>query len=296
MEHPVFGSMIAMAAVVAVLALAPLAAAAQAPTAAAKTWDPPRTPDGQPDFQGIWEVQTAGGFPQYSLEGTDLDLRHNLITQGRADQTYKSMVVDPADGKIPYQPWAKAKKRENFENHTYPTKPEYIDGRTRCHVPGVPRQIWSGEHQIIQTPGYVLMMIEWTHAYRIIPLDGRPHLGGNIRLYQGDSRGRWEGNTLLIDVTNSNGREWLDAGGDFYSDALHVVERWTFIDADTIHYAVTLEDPKVYTRPWKMVFTLTRLKEKGYELLEHACHEGERATQSFLSYSKPTESAEQKTR
>ena len=125
------------------------------------------------------------------------------------------------------------------------------------------------------------MMIEFVHAFRIIPLDGRPHVGENIQLWQGDSRGHWEGNTLVVDVTNSNGK-WLDVSGDFHSDALHVVERWTFVDADTLNVEVTMEDPKVYTTPWKMAFTFTRKKEKDYEVIEYACPEGERDVQHML--------------
>ena len=263
--------------------LAPVPAARQAPTAAAKNWNPPRTPDGQPDIQGYWTLLAGDAFPQGSLEGI-MDPAWSL---GRPPGNYKSVVVDPADGKIPYQPWALAKKNDNFANHLKPTKRQYLDGRTLCHLPGAPRDVYSGAAeagvvpQIIQTPGYVVMMIEFVHAFRLIPLDGRPHVGENIQLWQGDSRGHWEGNTLVVDVTNANGK-WLDVTGDFHSDALHVVERWTFVDADTLGLEVTMEDPKVYTRRWKMAFTLTRNKEKDYEMMEYACVEGERDAQRML--------------
>ena len=140
------------------------------------------------------------------------------------------------------------------------------------------------------------MMIEFAHAYRIIPLDGRPHVGENLKLWQGDSRGRWEGNTLVVDVTNHNDKTWFDIVGDFHSDAMRVVERFTVVDADTIDYEATIEDPKVYTRPWKIVFTAARQKEQGFELMEHSCHEGERAAQRFLSYSSSPKETSQKTR
>jgi len=292
------GSLIALAAVVAVLSLAPIPVAGQARTAAAKTWDPPRTPDGQPDIQGFWNVGTVGGEggPQYSLEGFAND-QHSLIT-GQRRGSRQSVIVDPADGKIPYQPWAAKKAMEHFDNSAYPVKPEHIDGRTRCYLPGVPRQLWSatGGYQILQTPGYVVMMIEFTHAYRIISLDGRPHVGENISLWQGDSRGHWEGNTLVVDVTNHNDKTWFDIVGDFHSDAMHVVERFTVVDANTIHYEATVEDSKVYTRPWKMVFNAARNKDEGFELMEHSCHEGERAVKSFLSYSSSAEKTGQKTK
>jgi hypothetical protein len=206
---------------------------------------------------------------------------------GGAQRKYRSVIVQPADGKIPYQPWALAKKNDNFANHLKPTKRQYLDGRTLCHLPGSPRDIYSGAAesgvtpQIIQTPGYVVMLIEFVHAFRIIPLDGRPHASENVQLWQGDSRGHWEGNTLVVDVTNSKGK-WLDVSGDFYTDALHVVERWTFVDADTLGVEVTMEDPNVYAAPWKMAFAFTRKKEKDYEVIEYACPEGEQNVQHLL--------------
>jgi hypothetical protein len=119
----------------------------------------------------------------------------------------------------------------------------------------------------------VLLLTEFNHAYRIIRLDGAPHLGPNLKLWAGDSRGRWEGNTLVVDATNHK-PGWLDNSGNFYSDALHVVERWTLVDPNTIHYEATVEDPKVLTAPFKLAFRMTRRTESDYEQLEEACHEG----------------------
>jgi hypothetical protein len=251
---------------------------AQAPTAKAKTWDPPRLPDGQPDMQGFWGERSV---TSYDLEA-GFDERHLAITGQR--QIQKSSIVDPADGTIPYQPWAAAKKKEIQENHTNP-KAEHLDPQARCFLGGVPRLMYQGDYQILQPPGYVVILHEFTHAYRSIPLDGRPPVGGNIQLWMGDSRGRWEGNTLVVDVTNFNDKNWFDVVGSFHSDALHVVERLTFVDADTIHYEATIEDPKVFTRPWKMAFPILRIKEKGHELLEDACYEGNRAVQQILGSS-----------
>jgi hypothetical protein len=193
------------------------------------------------------------------------------------------VIVDPADGKVPYQPWAAAKRAEIKENYKDP-KPEHLDPDARCFLSGVPRIEYDppGPFQILQPPGYVVMLYEINNASRIILLDARPHIGENIKLFMGDSRGHWEGNTLVVDVTNNNDRTWFDIVGTFHSDALHVVERWTFVDADTINYEATIEDPKVFTRPWKMAFPLARNKEKGYELMEFACHEGERDAQTLL--------------
>ena len=121
-------------------------------------------------------------------------------------------------------------------------------------------------------PGYVVYMLEYSHSYRIIPTDGRSHVSGDVRLWQGDSRGRWEGNTLVVDITNTNGLTWLDNAGNFASDALHVVERYTLIDRDTIHYEARLEDPKVFARPWTMSMILYRHREANFELLDYECY------------------------
>jgi len=121
-----------------------------------------------------------------------------------------------------------------------------------------------------------VVFTEYVHSYRIIPTDGRRHVGEPIRLLQGDSRGHWEGNTLVVNVTNINAEMWFDWVGNFYSDAVHVVERFTLVDADTMHYEATIEDPHVYTRPWKVAFGVTRRQEPGYEPIEEACREGDR--------------------
>ena len=263
---------------VAVLSLAHAPAAAQAPTAAAKTWDLPRTPDGQPDLQGIWAPNAAG----HSLEEGP-DLLAAVITGNQAAQPGRpKVIVDPTpEGKIPYQPWAVEKRNENLRNIFAPTRPEHVEPEDRCLPNGVPRSNLRGQMQITQGPGYALILHEWIHAYRFIPLDGRTHVGNNIQLWNGDSRGRWEGDTLIVDVTNFaadgttfNKQPWLDGHGSFYSDALHVVERWTLADANTINYEATIEDPKVFTRPWKLAFTLGRNSDRGYEFFEVACYEG----------------------
>ena len=122
-----------------------------------------------------------------------------------------------------------------------------------------------------------MLLFERQHAYRVIPLDGRSHASGEIKLWMGDSRGHWEGNTLVIDVTNHNERPWLDWAGNFHSDALHVVERWTLVSPDKISYEATIEDRKVYSRPWKIALTYARNTQEGYEQMEDACYEGVQA-------------------
>ena len=292
MKTGFFVSMAAMATVVAVVSSrVPVSAAGQTPTAVAQTWNPSRTPDGQPDIQGHWITggpTAAPAFPTYTLEGGDLyDKRQTLIAgafsgPGGEPLEAHSVVVDPPSGKIPYQPWALAKRQERFEAHTHPMKPEHIDPRARCYLPGVPRTTYSGGSQIIQSPGYVVLLNSYTHAPRIIPLDGRPHVGRNIQLWQGDSRGHWQGNTLVVETTNSNDKTWFDIVGDFHSDTMRVVERFTVVSPDLIRYEATIEDPKVFTGPWTIGLTLRRNKEPGFEQWEEACIEGERSSTRML--------------
>ena len=247
---------------------------AQVPTAAAKTWNLPRTPDGQPDVQGYWYGGPDGA--SHSIEEGCCEPIQVKMQRRTADRIglQEQIIVDPVEGRIPYQPWAAAKRRENLVNMDTPTKLQHIDTEDRCLLLGVPRSNYRGDLEIRQAPGHVVILSEWAHAYRIIPVDRRPHVGQDIKLYNGDSRGHWDGNTLVVDATNFNDKVWFDSHGSFYSDALHVVERWTFIDADTIKYEATIEDPSVFTQPWKIAFPLRRNKEKGYEFLEEACHEG----------------------
>jgi hypothetical protein len=130
-------------------------------------------------------------------------------------------------------------------------------------------------YQVIQTPEYIAIPSEEAHAFRIITMDNRPHVGKDIRLWLGDARGHWEGNTLVVETTNHNGRVFLDRRGTFYTDGATVTERFTMLDQDTIAYAATVDDPLVYTRPFTIAFMLTRHTTKGFEIWEDACFEGE---------------------
>jgi hypothetical protein len=228
--------------------------------AKAKGFRPLRTSDDRPDMQGMWR-----GGPAHGTE----NIEEHPSTPDGDDDGGKSLIVDPPDGKVPYQPWALAQTKEN--------RAKYIDPNLVCFLSGVPRTMYVPTvFQILQTPGHVVMLLERAHAFRIIPTDGRSHLDGKLKLWNGDPRGRWEGNTLVVDVTNQNARPWFDQAANFYTDAAHMVERFTLIDPDTLHYEVSIEDPNVYTRPWKMAFPIRRFKQKEYEFLEEACHEGER--------------------
>jgi len=269
---------------------------------AERTWNPPRTPDGQPDIQGVWNRRVPD-MAGYALEGGHND-EHLLLSAGcaqgivgceRSTEEIEAevarrrgqrgtIIVDPPDGKVPYQPWAAAKRQDITANHTNPRGPADIDPQTRCFLGGVPRVTYQEVTgmQIDQVPGAVILTYEFNHAYRIIPLDQRPHVGRGIALWMGDSRGRWDGNTLVVDVTNHTDRTWFDVVGTFHSDALHVVERFTFVDPNTIHYEATITDPKVFTRPWTIAFPIIRNTQRGFERLEMACHEGERGVGLML--------------
>ena len=282
MRNRFVGSMVAMMAMAALavgLSLTPIPAAGQpslvqAATAAAETWNSPCTPDGHPDMQGYWHGGPANA--SHSVEDGCCDPIHAKMQSRGPDRLglREPVIVDPPDGRIPYQPWAAAKRMEHLVNMETPTKLEHIDPEDRCLLLGAPRSNYRGDLQIRQAPGYVVILYEWAHAYRVIPTDGRPHVGEDIHMYNGDSRGRWEGATLVVDVTNFNDKVWLDSHGSFYSGALHVVERWTLVEPDTINYEATIEDPTVFTKPWKMTFTIDRIKQAGYEFFEEACYEG----------------------
>jgi len=239
----------------------------------AKTFTPPRTPDGKPDFQGFWRGRL---YPTFSVEGVpDTEPRtRDLIGPWRVAP---SSIMDPPDGKIPYQPWAAAVGRKGRNFH------KYIDPRTACASGGVPR-LMEMQSQILQPTGenFVMWIFEDHNVHRAIATDGRPHVGENIKLLNGDSVGRWEGNTFVVDVANFNGYSWLDDSANFYTDAAHMVERLTMIDLNTLHYQITIDDPKAYTRPWTMAWAMVRNVQPGFELLEEACREGERDLPKFL--------------
>ena len=228
----------------------------------AKTFTPPRTPDGKPDFGGLWRRRAAA---HESLEA------HPKTFD---DSGGPSVVVDPPDGKVPIQAWADAERKKSFV--------KYADHNTACLVSGVPRHLYmTGNYQFLQTPSDLVLLSEEAHAYRVVALNERPHIGKGILLWQGDSRGRWEGNTLVVETTNQNGRPWLDQRATFYTEDAKVTERFTYADANTVLYEATLEDPNVYTRPFTIAFALRRNLSTEFELWEESCHEGE-ATMKHL--------------
>jgi len=168
---------------------------------------------------------------------------------------------------IPYKPEALARKRQNYENRAT------ADPESKCYLPGIPRIMYMPyPFQIFQKPDTITMLFEYVHATRFVYTNGTPHPPGHIDWWMGDSRGRWEGDTLVVDVVDFNEETWFDRAGNFHSDELHLVERFTPLDRDHITYDVTVEDPKVFTRPWRMSMILYRHRETNLQLLEYECY------------------------
>ena len=259
------------------------AAAALSPLLSGQAWQPPKTPYGEPDMQGIWV-----NFDSTPFEAPDPAVPARGGGGGGAGADRKplvpprrSMVVDPPSGRVPLMAWADTQRIDNIarsRDHW-----EYITPWERCITRGVPGGIFPGGYgagyEIVQSPGYLVILYEMIHEPRIITTDGRPHLPATMRFWNGDSRGRWEGNTLVVDIANYNSKSTISTNiasgrmrGIPQSEQLHVVERFTPVGPNTISYEVTIDDPKVYTAPWKIAMPITR--DNTYEIFEYACHEG----------------------
>jgi len=222
-----------------------------APVAAQDT-SIPRTSDGRPDFSGIWQT----------LGAADDDLEPHGT---RKDAPPGRGIVD--GGVIPYQPAALERRKKNFAARAA------ADPRSKCFTLGTPRGVYGGEpFQIFQRPRDLTVVYQFGHPVRTIHTNGTRHPEGALDFWLGDSRAAWEGDTLVVDVTQFNGETWLDRAGNFHSDALHVIERFTPAGPDHIDYTVTIEDPKVFTRPWTMRMVLYRHKEKNFQILEYECY------------------------
>jgi hypothetical protein len=265
--------------------------------AADPSWTAPRTPWGDPDLEGTWsnwdrtpfEMPNPNPDPaevaankalraeRYGKEG-----RGDGIAGGMADVHFGpisprrpgAVVVDPPNGRVPVKPAKVELGRVRRAMDSW----EYQDPWERCISAGMPGRMLEGGtggynrgYEILQSPGYVVFFQEMIHNTRIIPVDGRPHVGSTIRLWHGDSRGHWEGNTLVIETTNFNDKGFGN-GGRPQTEALRIVERITRVDAKTLDYQATFEDPNVYTRPWTA--RQPHNLDPGYVIYEYACHEG----------------------
>jgi hypothetical protein len=265
---------IAAAAVSAIITVSVTRTAGQAPPPQA------RTVDSKPNFSGIWQANNEANWELQAHEP-----RAGAVTQqgvypypytqvaaapvlalGAAGGVPGSLGVVEGDGQIPYKPEAAALKKENAEL--------WIDRdpELKCYLPGIPRAMYMPyPFQIVQSTNKIHMAYAFSNAARTIHLD---HVEGPPDdTWMGHSVGRWEGNTLVVDVTNFNDKTWFDRAGNFHSDALHLVERFTAIGPAAIRYEVTIEDPKVFTRPWKISMPLYRRLEPNIQLLEYRCTE-----------------------
>ncbi len=232
----------------------------------------PRTPDGKPDLTGVWQ----GGSQQ---RGTWEEANTGLGVGGTgvdpSAPANPSSSERPAGAEAaPYQPWAAQKVVEAFNRRGID------DPTTHCLPPGLPRanNVSLFPIQIIQTPQQVVFLYEYMSLFRVIPLNAK-HPGDLLPSYMGDSVGRWEGDTLVVDVIGFNDKTWLGGAGTFHSDALHLIERYTRVDKDQINYDVTIEDPNVLTKPWTMHSTL--MLREGTRLQEYVCAENNLGPERF---------------
>ncbi len=284
-------------------------------------WKPPKTPDGQPDLQGTWTNATITPFERpatlrdkaFVTEQEAEALEEQAASRREADGPPRtgdvgsynqfwfdsgervvstrrtSLVVDPPDGRVPLRREAEAARdyAGAHEGDSY----EFLSVWDRCITRGVPGGMfpagYNNAYQIVQTPGYVTIHYEMIHEARIIPIDGRPHLPASVRSWNGDPRGHWEGNTLVVETTNFNSKGWIAtqaaAGrikGVPQTESLRLVERFTPVDPDTIEYQAIIDDPAMFTRAWTVSIPLVR--NPGYRLYEYACHEGNRAVEGIL--------------
>jgi hypothetical protein len=291
---------------------------------ARKPWVAPRTADGQPDLQGVWTNATITPFERPAeLAGkaflteqeaarlerdsaeTNVDRPPAPGDVGAYNQAWfdrgtkvvstrqSSLVVDPPDGRVPVTAAAEIKRDYSLAHNA--DSYEYMSVWDRCITRGVPGGMfpagYNNAYQIVQSPGYVVILYEMIHEARVIPLDPpaspKPHLPESIRQWNGDSRGHWEGDTLVVDVTNYNDKGWIATSaatgrikGIPQSAALHVVERFRRVSENELAYEVTVADPNEYIKPWKVSIPLTR--DPSYQILEYACQEGNHAVENVL--------------
>jgi hypothetical protein len=282
-----------------------------------KAWTPPRTADGHPDLQGIWDFRSATplerpaqftgretmtpeeveAYEQRAAERPDGRPPDDPRTEGSVHPVWwldygktvvktrqTSLIVDPPDGKIPpLTPEAKqrlAARRAAAQSHGSADSYEDRSLFERCLTRGVPDGMLPGPYnnnmQLLQTPGYVLIFTEMIHDARVVPMDGRPHSSPNIRKWMGDSRGRWEGDTLVVDTINFTDKT------SFRGSAanLHVIERFTRVDADSLEYRFTVDDPTTWTRAWTVAYPMVKTPGPIYE---YGCHEGNYGLKGILA-------------
>jgi hypothetical protein len=274
-----------------------------------------------PNLEGIWTSGTLTPFerPAQLLEGERSEQQrvaaekfwaagHKPGDVGRDNDAFidqhlailpngqTSLVVEPADGKVPFRPEALQRRDFNLTRFdSYETMSQWDRCVTREPTTMFP-VVYNNAYQIVQTPGHVLIVTEMIHDARVIPIGRGGHADARVRSWGGDSRGHWEGKTLVVDTTNFNARGWIATGGNSgalrgvpYSEQLHIVERFTPIDRATMAYEITIEDPANCTAPWKIAYPLAR--DDKYQMFEYACHEGNRAIELILGGARAQEQA-----
>ncbi len=305
-----------VARVLTVLALAALIAAGQPSLArvvraaegaqtSADVSTPIRTPWGEPDLQGVWNYSTITPLERPRNLAEKQVLTEEEAARLEADTARRrvndrywwdrgtkvvedrrtSLIVDPPNGRVP--PLTPEGRQRVAAGRVRGTDgPEQRSLSERCITRTLPRlpALYNNNFQIFQAPGYVVILMEMIHDARIIPLDGRPHLGRDIRQWHGDSRGRWEGDTLVVDTTNFTDQTNFRGS----AENLHLVERFTRVDADTVLYEFTVDDPTTFTRPWTAAIPMTKTEGPVYE---YACHEGNDAMGGMLSMARTLEKA-----
>jgi hypothetical protein len=231
------------------------------PAPEAETYRAPRTPDGTPDLGGIWQANSTANW----------NLEAHVARQGPVFALGAAFSVPPGQGvveggEIPYLPAALAKRNANGAAWTT------LDPEVKCFMPGIPRATYMPyPFQIVQSTDSILMTYEFASASRVIRMNSQEK--SPAPAWMGWSVGRWEGESLVVDVTDHMEETWFDRAGNHHSDALTVVERYTAIDANTLHYSATIEDPKVFSRPWTISLPLYRRREPNVQLMEYKCVE-----------------------
>jgi len=301
------------------------------PAAAARTASPPRTPWGHPDLQGIWNNSTitrlerpkefetkeflteqeAAAYEdriaKIRVDGPPVPGNPGTYNQHWFDRGTKvipsrrtAFLVDPPDGKLPALTPEEQKRVEAAKARPeLPASYEDIDVGERCITDGIPLYpfVYNNNYQIVQTPDHVAIFHEMYQELRIIPLDGRPHLEQGLGQWFGDSRGRWEGNTLVVDTTNFADKTHFVWGARWRASrpTLHLIERFTRVDADTIDYQFTIEDPAMFVRPFTAVIPFSKnqgaLGATQGQIYEYACHEGNYAIVNILNGARAQEKA-----
>jgi hypothetical protein len=250
------------------------------------SWTGPRTADGQPDVHGSYAKDWIGARgPNFDLEEGQ-DPEEMRATGRRPEDFPKPQMVRTPDGRIPYQPWAREQRILNRKNFFNPTELWHLDSNARCLPMGFPRESLDQGAEIVQTPGFVFFEYPYNSVVRTIYLDGRAPLNDRVKLWYGDARGRWDGNTLVVEGRNFNEHGWYDTYGNFHGSDLRIEERFTFA-GNRMYYDVTSDDARVFTRSWTAHVEFRMSTGAVDEPWETACFEGERDMQHILPSKAP---------